>query len=162
MGTPRQEFMKRNGGVEQMVFVSPGRVMFMNGAYMESSPNGLQIEPPDDAHELAKDKVRFHQARLDLATEEFVKLKQQLVSFTNTVLSDGSDNPGASQESIVRLKGLQLKVKNYRRNLDRVQGKLEKLGDDSEQGEIEHYEKLHTENSQRNQAILSELQGIRV
>ena len=161
MSTPRQRFIAKHGGTDVMIFVSTGRIAFPDGAYMESAAYGFQVEPPDDDFECAKMVVGYHEAKVKLATEEFMKFKEQLTAYTNAVLRDGRGHPGASPESITQLKELKRKVQKCERELAKAEKEVRKYGE-TEQDDIDARAASLAESNVRNATILNKINNITV
>lgn len=99
-----------------------GWLLFSDGAVREVRA-GLMRKPPVDPYQAAKLIVRYWQAKLNLAEDEFRILKGNLLIRVNDNLQRGYDSPGP--EAIAKLEGLQKKVRGLQVRLQQAEDHLE-------------------------------------
>jgi hypothetical protein len=108
-----QEFHKLHGDC----VVINDWIVFEDGAIRETNSMGLWKEPPVDIYEKNKLIVRFHQAKLTLALDEFNTLKKNLMFSAQAGLMNGCPcTPPEEQKEALKM--LKDKVNVCKKKLD--------------------------------------------
>ena len=135
---------------------SPRWVIHQDGAQRELFAMGRSIDPPADAHELAKLISKFHQEKLRRATKEFKEQKQQLAWGADAGIRQGSPPPDDNQ--IEHLKQLAKVVRERRKSVKDAQEAVE----DSIPQAVRERERQAAANREANQEFLGKLKQIKV
>lgn len=105
--------------------VVEGWLLFSDGAMREPNPIGVMKGKPRDEYKCAKLQVRYWEAKLSLAVEEFSTLKRNLLNRTKAGLNQKYCPPPPSPEAITKLKELKEKVEHLSTKLQDAEDNLE-------------------------------------
>jgi hypothetical protein len=98
-------------------------VLYSTGAVRERSVYGVQMPPPEDKYECAKNKVRYWEVRLDLAVTAFNDMRDGLGMSASVAHRQGAAPP--SKEELKELRKLQREVRQTSRNLEAARMEVE-------------------------------------
>jgi len=120
-----EEFDKRHGG-NPIVDENRCWLYFPDGCYREVNPLGARIVPKDP-YRRAGFAVAYYQAKLELAIDEFSRLRQNLLARTNAAKNPANPASLPNRQTIQRLKDLKKKVNAAQKELERAQQQREDL-----------------------------------
>ena len=148
------EFDAEHGGDGIIV---KGWVYFSDGCYRELNPKGLRVTPTDP-YRRAQFVVRYWQAKLNLAVEEFMVLKRNLLAFTKASGNQRHCTPPPDRPAVERLKSIQTKVQNFKQELQKAEENLE----NSKPREMVQREQVDAELRVECENVFAEIQSIEI
>lgn len=116
-----QEFHERHGPDYIQV---EGWLLWPNGAYRESSPYGILVEPDPDPRKRAERIAVYWSKRLDQAVTRFDEKKYQLRMAAHAAVKDGAVPPPEAE--LTALAELKKEVEYCRKQSEKAEGAAEK------------------------------------
>jgi hypothetical protein len=108
--------------------VVDNQILYEDGAQRDLNPYGVLCEPPLDDKECIKRIIKFREARMNLAREQFQVFKNNLAMQCSIATKQGNcNNPPQppSAEAVARLKEIRKKVLHWQGKLTAARKKLE-------------------------------------
>jgi hypothetical protein len=121
-----QQFDLKNGG--DCIRIG-NRLLYSNGAWRDSTPYGLLVDPPDDDFERCKLVVEYRQELLKRAVNKFTDLKramQFVAKEAQRTIAHVSPVTSPSKEDIADLRQLQAEVRACQAKLQEAKDDLDK------------------------------------
>lgn len=139
--------------------VYEGWLLFEDGAYREKNPMGRWAEPDTDIYKRNKRIAHYYEIKLQLAVEEFWRLKNNLhaVARFNTQQQQNVNCP-PDKGQLDHLKELKRKVNALKKRFEEATKQVEA----SRPKEMKIREKIEEENRLKNEQFLNELNEIEV
>ena len=134
-----------------------GWLCFSDGAYREINPMGVRCVATE-SYKKAKLIVRYWQAKLNLAVEEFTVFKSNLMSFTRACSSRRNCYPPPDSGAIKKLKSIKAKVQSLKLQLEKAEENLV----NNKPADMVKREKVDTELRQKCEHIYGEIQSIEI
>lgn len=114
------EFDRRNGDFIRIDNV----LIFESGAKRDVNPNGMSVEPPDDELERFQIMEVYRRGKLQRALDEFNKVRQEIVTATDTCRINGYEPPCSAQEAKAQLETLLAKVRHWKRKVRTIEERI--------------------------------------
>ena len=141
-----KEFDIRNG--QDAVQIN-GWLVYSNGAMREVHPHGAYIDPPEDKYERAKIQVRYREALLRNAENDFNTLREALIANAEF---------GSAQEAVGQLRDSRKIVKQCRGALKLARDRMEAA---TPQGLLDA-ERADAQNRDETEAYLAAINEIKI
>jgi hypothetical protein len=135
-------------------------LLFEDGARRERNPLGALISPPQDSRQRAQNIVQYHQERLKLAVAEFDHFKKNHMINAKVALRQSNvPAPVEQPDSIIsKLRTLQEKVKQCRKQLDKAKAELDKHTPQR----VRDVQATNNRNREASQNLLKEISAIEI
>ena len=135
-------------------------LLFEDGALRERNPMGRLIPPPTDPQEKAKNIVRYHQEKLDLAVQEFDHFKRNITMNAKMALKQSTvPAPVEQPETVIsQLRELQKKVKQCQKQLSKAEAEVESFIPQRQR----ELQAMSNRNREANEQLLNELDNIEI